>query len=90
MLSEGWDAKTVTHIMGLRAFTSQLLCEQVVGRGLCVSVPQFWALIGHLKWVRLQKSGKSRSICSAGWSSLVARRAHNAPNANRLCRIQTT
>jgi type III restriction enzyme len=34
MLSEGWDAKTVTQIMGLRAFTSQLLCEQVVGRGL--------------------------------------------------------
>ena len=34
MLSEGWDVKTVTHIMGLRAFTSQLLCEQVVGRGL--------------------------------------------------------
>ena len=34
MLCEGWDAKTVTHIMGLRAFTSQLLCEQVVGRGL--------------------------------------------------------
>ena len=34
MLSEGWDAKTVTHIMGLRAFASQLLCEQVVGRGL--------------------------------------------------------
>lgn len=34
MLSEGWDAKNVTHIMGIRAFTSQLLCEQVVGRGL--------------------------------------------------------
>jgi|CXWL01.1.fsa_nt_gi type III restriction enzyme len=34
MLSEGWDATNVTHIMGLRAFTSQLLCEQVVGRGL--------------------------------------------------------
>lgn len=34
MLTEGWDAKTVTHVMGLRAFTSQLLCEQVVGRGL--------------------------------------------------------
>jgi len=34
MLSEGWDARTVTQIMGLRAFTSQLLCEQVVGRGL--------------------------------------------------------
>ena len=34
MLSEGWDTQTVTHIMGLRAFTSQLLCEQVIGRGL--------------------------------------------------------
>ena len=34
MLSEGWDAQNVTHIMGLRAFSSQLLCEQVVGRGL--------------------------------------------------------
>ena len=35
MLSEGnWDARNVTQILGLRAFTSQLLCEQVVGRGL--------------------------------------------------------
>src|SRR5262249_53005176 len=34
MLTEGWDAKNVTHVMGLRAFSSQLLCEQVVGRGL--------------------------------------------------------
>lgn len=34
MLSEGWDTRTVTHIMGIRAFDSQLLCEQVVGRGL--------------------------------------------------------
>ncbi|MCX7598951.1 MAG: DEAD/DEAH box helicase family protein [Armatimonadetes bacterium] len=34
MLSEGWDAQNVTHILGVRAFTSQLLCEQVVGRGL--------------------------------------------------------
>lgn len=34
MLTEGWDANTVTHILGLRAFGSQLLCEQVVGRGL--------------------------------------------------------
>ena len=34
MLSEGWDTRTVTHIMGLRAFSSQLLCEQVIGRGL--------------------------------------------------------
>ena len=34
MLSEGWDAKRVTHILGVRAFSTQLLCEQVVGRGL--------------------------------------------------------
>ncbi|MDO7877135.1 DEAD/DEAH box helicase family protein [Hymenobacter sp. ASUV-10] len=34
MLTEGWDANTVTHILGLRAFGSQLLCEQVAGRAL--------------------------------------------------------
>jgi type III restriction enzyme len=34
MLTEGWDANTVSHIVGLRPFMSQLLCEQVVGRGL--------------------------------------------------------
>jgi type III restriction enzyme len=34
MLTEGWDCQTVTHIIGLRPFQSQLLCEQVVGRGL--------------------------------------------------------
>lgn len=34
MLNEGWDANNVTHILGVRAFGSQLLCEQVVGRGL--------------------------------------------------------
>ena len=34
MLSEGWDTNTVTHILGIRAFGTQLLCEQVVGRAL--------------------------------------------------------
>lgn len=34
MLTEGWDANNVTHILGVRAFDSQLLCEQVLGRGL--------------------------------------------------------
>ena len=34
MLNEGWDANTVTHILGIRAFSTQLLCEQVVGRAL--------------------------------------------------------
>ena len=32
MLTEGWDANTVTHILGVRAFGAQLLCEQVIGR----------------------------------------------------------
>lgn len=34
MLTEGWDANTVTHIVGIRAFGSQLLCEQIAGRAL--------------------------------------------------------
>ncbi|MDP8206696.1 MAG: DEAD/DEAH box helicase family protein [Candidatus Electryonea clarkiae] len=34
MLTEGWDASTVTHILGIRKFGTQLICEQVVGRGL--------------------------------------------------------
>jgi type III restriction enzyme len=34
MLTEGWDANTVTHVLGMRAFSTQLLCEQVVGRAL--------------------------------------------------------
>ena len=52
MLSEGWDARNVTQILGLRAFQSQLLCEQVVGRGLRrsdysdLSVPEFVDVYG--------------------------------------------
>ncbi|MDR2352126.1 MAG: DEAD/DEAH box helicase family protein [Deltaproteobacteria bacterium] len=34
MLTEGWDANTVTHVLGVRAFSTQLICEQVVGRAL--------------------------------------------------------
>jgi len=34
MLTEGWDANNVTHILGLRAFGTQLICEQVIGRAL--------------------------------------------------------
>ncbi|MCX7993876.1 MAG: hypothetical protein N2651_09440, partial [Fimbriimonadales bacterium] len=52
MLNEGWDAQNVTQILGLRAFTSQLLCEQVVGRGLRrmnydeLSVPEYVDIYG--------------------------------------------
>ncbi len=38
MLTEGWDAKTVTHVIGYRSFGSDLLCEQVAGRALRRSV----------------------------------------------------
>lgn len=34
MLTEGWDANTVTHVLGVRALGTQLLCEQVIGRAL--------------------------------------------------------
>src|SRR5207245_1823046 len=34
MLTEGWDTNTVTHVLGIRAFGTQLLCEQVIGRAL--------------------------------------------------------
>jgi len=43
MLTEGWDCNTVTHIVGLRPFMSQLLCEQVVGQwryAMARSIPQ--------------------------------------------------
>lgn len=52
MLNEGWDAQNVTQILGLRAFSSQLLCEQVVGRGLRrtnyddLSVPEYVDVYG--------------------------------------------
>ncbi len=52
MLSEGWDARNVTQILGLRAFSSQLLCEQVVGRGMRrfsyddMSVPEYVDVYG--------------------------------------------
>ena len=38
MLTEGWDANTVTHVLGVRAFGTQLLCEQVIGRALAPPV----------------------------------------------------
>ena len=75
MLSEGWDAKTVTHIMGLRAFTSQLLCEQVVGRGLRRTTydldqdgflhPEYVTVVGVPLDLMLQGDPEDRSIPAA-------------------------
>ena len=71
MLSEGWDAKNVTHIMGLRAFSSQLLCEQVIGRGLRrvtydkddkgLYLPEFVNVFGVPLSVALQPGGEGQS-----------------------------
>lgn len=49
MLTEGWDCNTVTHIVGLRPFMSQLLCEQVVGRGLRRASYDLDEATGHFK-----------------------------------------
>ena len=48
MLSEGWDARTVTHVLGVRAFGTQLLCEQTVGRALRRQSYQLNDKTGHL------------------------------------------
>ena len=50
MLAEGCDARPVTHIMRLRAFSSQLLCEQLVGRGLRRTSCEVGATIALGRW----------------------------------------
>lgn len=67
MLTEGWDAQNVTQILGLRAFDSQLLCEQVVGRGLRrtnyddLSEPEYVDVYGiPFEVIPVQKSSLTR------------------------------
>ena len=70
MLTEGWDANTVTHIMGVRAFGTQLLCEQVVGRALRrisyatdevgMFTPEYADVLGVPFRVMLPPAGKNR------------------------------
>lgn len=55
MLTEGWDANTVTHILGVRAFGTQLLCEQVVGRALR-------RMVYETEAVKLQVNGKTVEV----------------------------
>jgi len=70
MLSEGWDARNVTQILGLRAFSSQLLCEQVVGRGLRrysyddMSVPEYVDVYG-IPFQAFPVKGERRSSVAA-------------------------
>lgn len=69
MLNEGWDASNVTQILGLRAFGSQLLCEQVVGRGLRrtnyddLSVPEYVDVYGvPFEVIPVQKGSLKGSV----------------------------
>jgi type III restriction enzyme len=70
MLSEGWDARNVTQILGLRAFSSQLLCEQVVGRGLRrasyddMTVPEYVDVYG-IPFQAFPVKGERRSSAAA-------------------------
>ena len=68
MLNEGWDAQNVTQIIGLRAFDSQLLCEQVVGRGLRrtnyddLTVPEYVDVYGiPFEVIPVQKASLTRT-----------------------------
>lgn len=81
MLSEGWDARNVTQILGLRAFTSQLLCEQVVGRGLRrsshddLSVPEYVDVYGvPFQMLPFAKGGGGRPTPPPRTTSVVAQR----------------
>jgi type III restriction enzyme len=61
MLTEGWDANNVTHILGIRAFGSQLLCEQVVGRGIAA----------HGLCTRPRNGAVDRGVCGCVRDSIL-------------------
>lgn len=79
MLSEGWDARNVTQILGLRAFSSQLLCEQVVGRGLRrssyddLSVPEYVDVYGvPFQLLPFAKATKGTMVTPPRTTSVIA------------------
>jgi type III restriction enzyme len=74
MLTEGWDANTVTHVLGVRAFGTQLLCEQGIGRAL------------RRQSYELNEDGPDKGLfnveCSSQSSNPVHHRA--APNSTSI------
>ena len=82
MLSEGWDAQNVTQILGLRAFSSQLLCEQVVGRGLRrssysdMSVPEYVDVYG-IPFQAFPVKGERRSGSTAPKPQTLVQALHD-------------
>ncbi len=89
MLTEGWDANSVTHILGVRAFDSQLLCEQVVARGLrrmnyqrCLLANWLQALKNDHRMVLIAAADLIPSVVSNDVpSGLWAKRTHSQNNA---------
>jgi hypothetical protein len=98
MLTEGWDANTVTHIVGVRAFGSQLLCEQVAGRALRrrqyfvdpktgLFPPEYAHIIGVP--FRFFQGGKAQAPAAAGHQGLAClaraqRTGHRIPQPVRI------
>ena len=80
MLTEGWDANTVTHILGIRAFGTQLLCEQVVGRALRRTS---WAL--DEQGTSISNTPKSTACPSPLSPRRVAVRSQARPNRSPVC-----
>ena len=88
MLTEGWDARTVTHILGVRAFGTQLLCEQVVGRALR---RQSYDPVGSTLRVRFTTSKQLRwetdpgrchvnwVVCDSDWEAQFCRVVESHP-----------
>ena len=83
MLTEGWDANTVTHILGVRAFGTQLLCEQVVGRGLRRMSYSTSQRHGWERCLRLSPSTPKSTACPS--HSSPARVPRTIPSRDR-CR----
>jgi type III restriction enzyme len=96
MLTEGWDCNTVTHVVGLRPFQSQLLCEQVVGRALRrrfynlneddrfdEEVAQVSAC--HSRWCRSRRPARRRSRACRNGASTLYRRRRSSPSRCHGC-----
>lgn len=94
MLSEGWDARNVTQILGLRAFSSQLLCEQVVGRGLRrsshddLTIPEYVDVYGvPFQMLPFAKSGTGPRPMQPQTTSVVAFRERQHDYEIRFPRV---
>lgn len=63
MLTEGWDTRTVTHVLGYRRFGTQLLCEQVTGRAL--------RRVNYENWREIEDSGRTRLLLPPEYADVV-------------------